>query len=208
MAIRDQTIGAFLHALGDKTPTPGGGAVAGVGAAIGGTLAQMVVRFAIGKPKFAAHAETHERSLRELQHAVDEALTSAEEDERAYAQLNRLWKLPTDHADRAAHWDRAVAAAIEAPRRMLRAAAGVLEQVEALTGATSATLASDLAIAADFAAAAARSAAWNIRINLPLMSDPAQAAEIERSLQATLGVVEARRRSIEAACAGALKPVG
>ncbi len=187
MALSDQTLGDFLASLGDKTPTPGGGAVAGVGTAIAASLAQMVVRFAIGKAKFAAHESANAAALEALETAMAEALAAADADEKAYARLNRLWKLATTDPEREAEWPGAVHDAIAAPMRMLETAAAVLRGVRGLLGTTSATLVSDLAIAADFALAGARSAAWNIRINLPLLPEASDQPAIESRMQALLG---------------------
>ena len=171
MSLTDLTLDDALEAIGAKTPTPGGGAVASITAALGAALARMVVNYSLGKPKLAEHAELHAESLESLEAISKRALTLAAEDEAAYGRLNALWKLPEDDPQRRAGWADAVAGAIDAPRRVLALSVELLELLDRLPGRTTKLLASDLAIAAVLAEAATRSAAWNVRINLPLTDD-------------------------------------
>ena len=69
-------------------------------------------------------------------------------------------------------------AAIDVPQRALTACMDMLGLLERLCGRTNRMLASDLAIATVLAEAAARAAAWNVRINLPSLTDQKAAGEI------------------------------
>jgi formiminotetrahydrofolate cyclodeaminase len=77
----------------------------------------------------------------------------------------------------------------------------ILRLARDLTGKTSAMLASDLAIAAVLAEAGARAAAWNVRINLPLLDDQAVRETFERTMAQTLSDAAHITREIETACA-------
>ncbi len=169
-AISSFALGAYLDALAAAVPVPGGGAVAGVTLAQANALGSMVVGYAIGKPKFAAHDATHRVAHAQCERSRRRALELADEDARAYAALNALWKLPKDDPARAGFGD-AVTAAIAAPEATLQLAHETLCALEVLVGSTSAALASDLAIAIDLAEVAARAAIANVRINLPSLSD-------------------------------------
>jgi formiminotetrahydrofolate cyclodeaminase len=201
----DMTIAEALDSIAARTPVPGGGAVAGLVAAVAGALARMVIAFARGKggaaePLLSAAAE------RLAAHSA-RALELAEEDAAAYASLNRLWTLPRDDPQRRAGWDEAVAAAALPPRQLLSLCAEVALVLEPLPAATGRSLHSDLAIAAILADAAARAAAWNLRVNLPLMKGrPEEALRLGREMDSTLEAIQARCAAIERACAGKPEP--
>jgi formiminotetrahydrofolate cyclodeaminase len=183
MTLRDRTLEAILDALGDRTPAPGGGAVAGVAVALGAATARMVVSWSVGRPTLAAHgALLHEagQRLRELQ---DLALDLADADAVAYDALSTLTKLPADDRARRDEMPAAAAAAIDVPARTITAAVDVLEQVARLVGRSNRRLASDLEVAAIVAEAAARAAAANVRANLALIASGAERARIESASQ-------------------------
>ena len=91
--IESLNVGELIRSIGEKTPTPGGGAVAAMTAALAAALARMVVNFSVGKKSLAQHAAQHETALRELEHHAAAALALADADARAYSNLNALWKL-------------------------------------------------------------------------------------------------------------------
>ncbi len=182
------TVGEYLDRLAAAVPVPGGGAVAGVTLAQANALGAMVVGYAIGKPKFAAHDTAHRAAHTAFERGRRRALDLARDDASAYAVLNRLWKLPKDDPVRAG-FAPAVLAAIAAPEATLDLAAETIAALATLVGTTSASLASDLRIAFDLAEAAADAAIENVRINLPSVDDEALRAEIGARAEARLGTI-------------------
>ena len=176
--LEDLKFTELLDAIAAKTPTPGGGAVASMTLAMATALAQMVVNYSIGKKSLASHDALHQRTLRELQLVRFDALKLAEQDAKAYATLNELLKLKEGDPRRQRELPKAVADAIDAPMTVLRHATRSLELLHELCGKTSAMLNSDLAIAALLTDAAAQAAAWNVRINLPLIADTTRANDL------------------------------
>lgn len=201
MPLRDMKLDELLEAVAAKTPTPGGGAVAALTCATAAALARMVVNFSIGKKSLASHEALHRRALESLRAMADRALALADADAAAYARLNELWKLDKDDARRQREMPPAVEHAIEQPRKMLDDALALQRLLMELTGRTSASLNSDLAIAAVLGDAATRAAAWNVRINLPLLNDHARRDSLIRTIDSA--VAESRRLcdAIESACA-------
>ena len=179
------SVSQYLDELAAATPVPGGGAVAGVTLAQANALGSMVVGYAIGKPKFAAHDAAHRTAHASFERGRQCALELANEDARAYARLNALWKLPKDAPERSGFAE-AVRGAIAAPEATLLLAQGTLECLAALVGTTSASLASDLRIAIDLAALGARAAQENVRINLPSIADEAERSAIAARTEAVL----------------------
>jgi len=155
--LRSITLGEYLERLAAAVPVPGGGAVAGVTLAQANALGSMVVGYAIGKPKFAAHDAVHRSAHAAFEAGRARAIALAEDDARAYAALNALWRLPKDDPGRAG-FASAVLAAIAAPEATVVLAHDTVGELAKLCGTTSPSLASDLRIALDLAAAAALAA--------------------------------------------------
>lgn len=198
--IGDLTIRAFLEALGSKAPTPGGGASAGLGAAIGAAQARMVLNFTLGKEKYEAHEAENRERLDRLTELEAEALDACDRDARAYAALNALWGLDKDDPERIAAWDGAVRGAIDAPRSLLSTCAGIAKILGACCGETNRMLRSDLGVSAAIVRGAARGASWNIRINIPLLEE-AERARIGSETRDELSEIERICTRVEEECA-------
>ena len=192
--------GELLAALAAKQPVPGGGAAAGLVLATAAGLGSMVLRYSVGKKAFAAWNDELEAALDTCDRLRLDAIAAADADAAAYAGLSSLWKLAEDDPVRVERWTPAVKAAIAAPRHAMSLAETLLATLETLPERTSRTIRSDLAIAAVLADAAARSAAWNVRINLPLLGDDGAAASEAAAIDATLIEIRRRAEAIEARC--------
>lgn len=198
--LRAITLGEYLDRLAAAVPVPGGGAVAGVTLAQANALGAMVVGYAIGKPKFAAHDAVHRAAHAAFESGRARAIALAEDDARAYAALNALWRLPKDDPARAGFAD-AVLAAIAAPEATVALARETVGALATLCGTTSPSLASDLRIALDLAAAAALAAQENVRINLPSVDDAGRRGEISARTEAMLAATTARATELRAGLA-------
>lgn len=194
-------IDAFLAALAAKSPTPGGGAVASLTGALASALASMVVAYSLGRKSLDLHQPDLRDAAASLERARSIMLQLADEDAAAYAWLSDLMKRPESDPDRVAHFPAAVTAALQAPRATLAAAADLLRRLESLAPITNRHLRSDLAIAAILADATCRAAAWNVRINLPLLATDQQRAVFAAEVDALLVDAHARCARIEHACA-------
>lgn len=195
--LASMSVGGYLDALAAAQPVPGGGAVAGVTLAQANALGSMVVGYAIGKAKFAAHDTAHRATHETFERGRRAAIELAAEDAKAYEHLNRLWKLPKGDPLRAG-FDAAVLEAIRAPEESLALAKSTLDALAVLVGTTSASLASDLRIAIDLAAVGARAAQENVRINLPSVADESARTEISARTEAMLSACESTARELSA----------
>jgi methenyltetrahydrofolate cyclohydrolase len=195
--LASMSVGGYLDALAAAQPVPGGGAVAGVTLAQANALGSMVVGYAIGKAKFAAHDAAHRAAHETFERGRRAAIELAAEDAKAYEHLNRLWKLPKGDPLRAG-FDAAVLEAIRAPDESLALAKSTLDALAVLVGTTSASLASDLRIAIDLAAVGARAAQENVRINLPSVADESARTEISARTEAMLSACESTARELSA----------
>jgi len=193
-------LNTLLASLASKSPAPGGGAAAGVVGATGSALAGMVVAYSVGRKSLAEHQTILEDTRARLERARSMFLALADEDAEAYGRLNTLMRLPEDHPDRIAGWAAAVTGAIAPPRATLAAANDLLRLCEDLVGRINPHLKSDLAVGAVLAEAAARSAAWNVKINVPSLPD-AQRASVLSETDAIVGDARERAARIESGCA-------
>jgi formiminotetrahydrofolate cyclodeaminase len=198
--LEDHTLAAFLEAIADKTPTPGGGAVASATGATAAALAGMVVAYSLGKKNLAEHQPVLERASGALTRAREIFLELAEEDAAGYALLNELLKLPESDPRRAREMPTAIASALAPPRAATAAAADLLRHIESLAPITNRHLRSDLAIAAVLAESAAKAAYWNVGANLSLLTDPAEREKVADEARSLVADAEKRRAGVEKAC--------
>lgn len=169
--IAARSVESFLDALSAKVPTPGGGASAAITGATASATAAMVVNYSIGKKSLSECEGINQNAMARLTRARQMFLQLGDEDAEGYGKLNALWKLDKDDPERVEHWDEAVRGAITPPRAMLALAIELLQLCEKLVETTSTQLRSDLGVAAVLGEAAARAAAWNVRINIPLLPE-------------------------------------
>ena len=200
MSIANESIENLLGAIAAKTPTPGGGAVAAITSALAAALGQMVVAYSRSKESLKEHSQLHEEALGTLEQLQGSALKLADTDAEAFGHLSDLWGLPADDARRQAEWEGAVAAAIAPPRQIMGTSMSTLRLLDQLAGKTIRTLRSDLAITALLAEAGVRAAACNVRINIPLLDDTIEAAELEAEVVGAIQRAATICSAIQEAC--------
>lgn len=173
MDIPQTTIRAFLEAASAATPTPGGGCIAGVGGAVGTSMALMAANFTVGKKKFKDVEPEVKKLIARLETSQAELLRLARADMDAYAGLNSAFKMPreTDEEKKArkqAMSDGALKAVLP-PDGILNCTLDALRASSRLAVIANPNLKSDVGVAAWFLHAAAHAAADNVLINLSLM---------------------------------------
>jgi formiminotetrahydrofolate cyclodeaminase len=174
----DRSIGAWLDELGSASPTPGGGAAAGVAAATGAALIAMVGHLTIGKKGFE-DLDARMRSLVETADAEREAfLALADEDARAFESVMASFKLPkeTDEekASRTLKIQEAYEVAAAVPLQLAERAVKLMELAEDATAMGNPHAASDGYSAGTLLFSAALSTMANVRINAAGLKDEAK----------------------------------
>jgi len=201
MTLDRLSVDELLAEIGAKSPTPGGGAVASVVAALAAALGRMVVNYSVGKPSLAEHDALHQAALEALADHARSALRLAQADSEAYGRLHALGKLDHGHEQRKREWPGAVEAAIDAPRQVMSECLAMLELFDRLLAATNPRLGTDLAVAAILAEAAARAAAWNVHANLELLTDAGESRQVEAETARAVEQVRRLSGTIEQRCA-------
>lgn len=198
-SIGSMPIEGFLAALSAKTPTPGGGAVAGLAGATAAALARMVNAYSLGRKSL----HEHQAALQADAHALDAMrqamLDLADADARAYARLNRAQRAAEGSAESADRVEAARAAAA-VPEAVAQRAVETLELLAQIVERSNPFLLSDLAIAAVLAESAARSAGWNVRANAPELPDERERAALLERVRALISHARAVAQRVESLC--------
>ncbi|MBL1216158.1 MAG: hypothetical protein D8M59_01535 [Planctomycetes bacterium] len=207
MTISEMPITDFLHQLAEKKPTPGGGASSAITGAVAAATAAMALAYSVrpksNPPDTAAAIDAARGVLASL---AQQLAAAADEDAAAYARLNELQKLPADDRRRSAEMGEAVLEATTVPLNAARHACQILRICDEMAELCNKWLISDLAIGADLAEAAVRACAWNVRINLPQITDEPTRAGLAAELDQQCNDAADLHGRLHAACAAAIMP--
>jgi glutamate formiminotransferase/formiminotetrahydrofolate cyclodeaminase len=205
---KEETLNGFVAAVASSAPVPGGGSVVAHVGALASALAVMVAGLTVGRKKYV----TVEQDMKEVATraaALGARLTAlVKDDSDSYTLVGAAYKLPKETPEQVAARDAAIQAALmkaaAVPLETARAcvAAAKLAAVCAQKGNTNAV--SDAGVAALLAEAACKGAAYNVRINVAAMSDPAAgrklgdeaAALVHECASAAIDAVAAVERAI------------
>ena len=171
--LAELTVRDLTERLASRAPTPGGGSASALGGALGAALVEMVCELTVGRPEY----EEVDPIARQIGTAAGELrvalLDAAQEDAAAYDHVAEARRLPraTDEVkeSRKAAIAEASVAATEVPLRVMRLALDVLDLAARMAPIGNRNAISDAGVAALFAAAAVRGAAFNVAINLPAL---------------------------------------
>ncbi|MEU6861371.1 cyclodeaminase/cyclohydrolase family protein [Glycomyces sp. NPDC046736] len=189
--MRKTSIEDWLTDLASELPAPGGGAAAGINAAMGAALVSMVCNLTIGKPKYAEHETVMREVLAEAERLRLEALQLAEDDAEAFSGVVAAYKLPKssdeEKAARTAAIQSGLVEAAAVPLAVAKVAAAVIRLSGRILEGSNPNVVSDVAVAASAAKSALESAALNVDINVVSIKDPAErerlASELNEALQ-------------------------
>ena len=188
--IVDRSIREFLGELASSAPTPGGGSAAALVGAVGAALLAMVGNLTAGKKGY----EAVDRSMRDLVAESDrlrgELARLADEDVRVFGEVMAAYRMPRgDDAERAARRDAIQSAlldATDAPLKLARVCAEVIDLAATAAEEGNSNVVSDAGVGVVAAHAALRAAALNVWINAGSIDDREFAdravAELERLL--------------------------
>jgi glutamate formiminotransferase/formiminotetrahydrofolate cyclodeaminase len=200
------TLGDWMDRVASSSPAPGGGTVSAVAGAMAAALAAMVGRLTVGRKKYT----TVDAEFREL---VDRAealrvrlMRLGDEDAAAFSAVSAAYALPKEpEPARKATIQKALMGAAQVPLETLRAARDVAGLAARAAEAGNRNAVSDAGVAALLAGAAARGAAYNVRINVAAMPQPAEAGAL---VVETATLLEDAGRDAERAAAAVEAAIG
>jgi glutamate formiminotransferase/formiminotetrahydrofolate cyclodeaminase len=177
MAVRE-----FIDELSTDSPAPGGGSVAALVGALGAALAAMVANLSHSKKGFEAQQGRLDAIAVRGQEIKDRLLAAVDADTVAFDRLLDAMRLPKETTAEQAVRETAIAgatvAAIEVPLSVLEACPEVVELCREVARIGLQASRSDAGTGAQAARAAAAGAYQNVCINLPGLSDAAQAGAL------------------------------
>ncbi len=178
---KNVTIQQFVEAAAAKKPTPGGGSISALCGALSAAMGEMVVNYSIGKKDLAAYEGELRPALERLHKARTLLLELMVEDQTAFTALSAAKKLPPG-PERDSQFTAALLAAIRTPEAIGAAAVAVLRITDQIINFVNYYLLSDLAVCADLAMATTRCSVYNVRVNLPDVTEPADRQRIESTM--------------------------
>ncbi|MCQ2567378.1 MAG: cyclodeaminase/cyclohydrolase family protein [Mogibacterium sp.] len=175
----EKSLKEFTEELKANTPTPGGGGVAALNAALGAAQIMMVANHTIGKEKYAEYEDLCKEALEELEELRCELLAGVDADAEAFGRMAEAYKLPTSNEAekdaREIEIANAALTATSAPLAIMQSGVKAMEICEKLLGRSNPNLESDLKVAALSLDAGIRSAKFNVGANMAVLKKKDQA---------------------------------
>lgn len=192
LAARTETgdLSAYVEAVADDSPTPGGGSVAAYVGSLAAALARMVAGLTRSRPKFASVHETMEEVLDRGRQLSELLITLAARDADAYATVVDAYRRPhTTDAEKTAREQAIRTALLHAalvPTETAARCVEVASLAEMVARAGNPNAITDAGTAAALAEAACQSASYNVRVNLRDLADSDEAADMLATVRQAL----------------------
>jgi formiminotetrahydrofolate cyclodeaminase len=202
MNMTQQSVDQFLEQLAGSGATPGGGSAAAVMGAMGAALVSMVCNVSLGK-KGCEAAEGEILAIRAESEALRARLTAMVADDiAAFDALMAAYKLPKltdeDKVRRSAVIQAGLLGATEVPLECARACAAVISLAQRVAHIGYKGVISDAGVGVLSAYAALRSAALNVYINEPALTDRAAAGRFRAQIDSLTAAAAAEHDAVYA----------
>ena len=204
--LADLSIKEYLAKTASGDPVPGGGSSAALNAALAAALTEMVAQLTIGRRGFEA-VDADMRAVAAKAAGLRPKLTAdIDRDSDAYAQVLKAYRMPKATEAEKAERSRALQAAFKqaalVPLGVARDAVAIMGLGRAILSQGNPNAASDGAAGVLAARMAARTAVYNVRINLGSIKDETFTAELRREADR----LEAEADRLEGEALKLLKP--
>lgn len=196
MTFAEMGINEFQDALAASSPTPGGGSAAALTGATAACAVEMVCRVTQNDDDFEDVHEEMTDAIDDLEAIRTELNELADEDAAAFDDVMEAYRRPSDDADRSQAIQTAMTTAAEVPLQTAEACLEVIEHAAFAAAEGNQNAVTDAGTGALLAHAAARSALYNVDINLASLDESETASSIR-----------ARRESVQDKADSALKTV-
>lgn len=175
MNLVEYSLSDFIAKLAGDSPAPGGGSVAALAGALSAALTMMVANLTLGREKYRQNWEAMERIRSSADQLLEKLKRLVDEDTQAYNQVVAAFKLPKEDAAQKAARSRAIQAATRqaarVPMETLRTVSALADLVARALEKGNPNCITDAGVAAQLLQAAARGAAYNVRVNLAGIRD-------------------------------------
>lgn len=179
--VQNRSISAYLEMIASASPTPGGGSVAGVAAAMASSLVEMVCQLTLTRSTPSDVTQRLETSLATLRRLREQFIDLAAADEQAYGTYRAARRLPkaTDQevAKRRQALEQALIDAAEVPLQTAERCVDLLEASKFVAEVGTFHALSDVRCAALLSHAAGVAALANVEVNAALMKNRSRASE-------------------------------
>ena len=198
----------FIDEVSRETPAPGGGSVAALAGALGGALVSMVVNLSVGKGEFD---DSYEQlcSIAERAQAVKDLLVRmVDEDTQAFDSVLTGMRMPQDTEEertlRSATIQEGYKTATLVPLGTAEGCLGAMKLCKEMAATATPEMISDVGSGALMAHAGLKAAIYNVRINLPNISDEAFDKDVRGKLDSLLQEADEAARAVEKCVEAAL----
>lgn len=175
MSVYQMTIADFLAQASSNSPTPGGGNVSAVVAALGASMCAMVASLTAGKKGYEAYQEQNRRILDEVMAGIEALKRLTQDDMDFFAAYMATFKLPKDTAEQKAARTKAIQEAAQkatlAPLAVCRKSLEIMRLAGELAPFGNKGAISDCGVAAIVLEGALKAAMLSVDINLPSIED-------------------------------------
>jgi glutamate formiminotransferase/formiminotetrahydrofolate cyclodeaminase len=166
---------AFVDAVFESTPTPGGGSVAALAGSLSAALAGMVAQLTLSSKKYRDAAAEMEDVRTEARGHMEVLKSKVTEDAQAFDRVIKAMKMPRLSDDEKARRHQAVQEAFreaaEVPLATLRECGKIVSLIDAVATRGNQASLSDAGMASLMCMACAEGAAMNVLINLSSIED-------------------------------------
>ena len=165
----------LIDEVSRDSPAPGGGSVAAMSGSLGVALGVMVANLLVSKAGFEEYGEELGRIAEEGQEIKEFLVTAIDEDTNAFDKVIKAMRMPKDSDSekklRDEKMQEGYKAATEIPLVIVEYCNKALNICDDISKLMDESMASDVGTGAHMSIAGARSAAYNVRINLNNLKD-------------------------------------
>lgn len=185
--LAQKTLCQFIHVVGARTPTPGGGSVAAAVASLGAALGAMVGKMTYGKRQWERYDDQMRRLIPIMHHTMDELLPMVDADTGAFNDYMAAHKLPKNtHEEeevREAAMQAGLKKAIAVPLGVARSVSKLWDTARELASIINIGARADLQVGARCLETGVFGAYWNVILNCQGLQDEVYRDEVMKEIE-------------------------